>query len=599
MNIRFEEKYLVHKKISDKNAKEIYGEDFNALLGDLLYVRGIRDAGAAEEFVNPKWENNHDPFLFNDMKKTVQRILTAIEKKEKILIFSDYDTDGIPGGAVLYNFFKKIEYPYFQNYIPNRNRDGYGLTEKAAEKIAKGEIFKDSLFGETETDLNPLESEEFLPSLVITIDCGITDLAAAKILKKGKIDLIVTDHHLPKDTLPDAYAILDHKVVGEKYPDKNLCGAGVIYKVVQALVSEIQKNKSFDIQEGWEKWLLDLVSISTVCDMVPLLGENRIFVKYGQVVFKNTHRAGLNRVITKARLDKKNISAGDLGFMIGPRVNAAARLEDPKVAFDMLAKDGEEAESSADYLEKLNNRRKYLTAKIMKDVWGKLAEREESEVIVIGNKDWPLGVLGLIAGKVADKYKKPAFVWSQADGESTGVLKGSCRSGGIYSVHSLMNQAADEFIGFGGHTMSGGFVIAEENIHYLQENLSEALQKTEKIEDKKIILDAELSLDDVTIDNYRQIEKLEPYGMENQKPHFLFADVEIFHVKEFGKNKEHLELSFKNSRNYTVKAMTFYYADALEDRKFVAGEKIQLVASFDMNRWNGNEFLRLKIEDIF
>ncbi len=190
-------------------------------------------------------------------------------------------------------------------------------------------------------------------------------------------------------------------------------------------------------------------------------------------------------------------------------------------------------------------------------------------------------------------------MWSKADGEKAGILKGSCRSGGIYSVHSLMNESGENFIGFGGHTMSGGFVIDEKKIHKLEEELSNNLKKTEKIEDKKIILDAEISMDDVTMENYKQIEKLEPYGMENQKPHFLFADVEIFFVKEFGKNKEHLELSFKNSRNYAVKAMTFYYKDSLGEREFSVGEKIDLVASFDLNRWNGNEFLRLKIEDVF
>ncbi len=188
------------------------------------------------------------------MKKAVDRILSAIEKNEKILIFSDYDTDGIPGGAVLYNFFEKIKYENFVNFIRNRNRDGYGLTEKAAEKISTGEIFFDSEFGGELVDRDSENSKKFFqPDLVITIDCGITDIAAAKILKKNKIDLIITDHHLPKKTLPKAVAILDHKVPGEKYPDKNLCGAGVVFKLVQALVPEIQKNKKYEIKEGWEK----------------------------------------------------------------------------------------------------------------------------------------------------------------------------------------------------------------------------------------------------------------------------------------------------------------------------------------------------------
>jgi len=187
------------------------------------------------------------------MEKAVNRILKAIEKNEKVLIFSDYDTDGIPGGAVLYNFFKKIEYKNFQNFIPNRNRDGYGLTEKAAEKISLGEIFEGSEFGGEllGSEKQPEKKGKFFrPDLVVTIDCGITDIAAAEVLKKNKIDLIITDHHLPKEKLPKAVAILDHQVEGEKYPDKNLCGAGVVFKLVQALVEKIKDNKKFSLKEG-------------------------------------------------------------------------------------------------------------------------------------------------------------------------------------------------------------------------------------------------------------------------------------------------------------------------------------------------------------
>ncbi len=616
MNKSFKEKYQLNENLSIEEIEKKYGKDFNHLLANLLYSRNIKSKKDVQEFLYPKWENNHNPFLFNHMKKAVERILLAIENNQNILIFSDYDTDGIPGGAILYNFFKKIEYKKFQNYIPNRNKDGYGLTEKAAKKICNGSIFEESQFGKELLEQKAISKKQslneerdhsssiaskkfFKTDLVITIDCGITDITASKILKENKIDLIITDHHLPKKELPKALAILNHKVEDEKYPDKNLCGAGVIFKLVQALVLEIKKNEKYEIKEGWEKWLLDLVAISTVCDMVPLVGENRIFVKYGQIVFKNTYRSGLNRIIKKARLDKKQISAGDLGFMIGPRINSASRLEDPFIAFEALSGDGEDAELAADYLEKLNNRRKYLTAKIMKDVWGKLREREETEVIVIGNKDWPLGVLGLIAGKISDKYKKPAFVWSKAENEKENILKGSCRSGGIYSINSLMSKEEKEFIGFGGHTMSGGFVIKEENIHFLEKKLSLALKTVEKIKKEKIIVDAEISLDEVNLINYREIEKLEPYGMENQKAYFLFSDINIFSVKKFGKNGEHLELSFKNSKNFIVKAMTFYYNDIFENMEFNSGDKINLVASFEMNRWNGNEFLRLKIEDIF
>lgn len=596
VNLKIEQKYDVVEKISEEKVTEIYGSDFSYFLANLLYFRNIDTAEKAEKFLNPKWEDTFDPFAFNDMRKIVDRIFLAIKKKEKILIYSDYDTDGIPGGSLLYKFFEKIEYENFQNFIPNRNKDGYGLTKDKAEKIVEGKIFQNSLFGKNQK-LENMEAD-FLPNLVITIDCGITDVDAGKILKKAKIDLIITDHHLPKEKLPNAYAILNHKVVGEMYPDKNLCGCGVIFKLVQAMTEENKKRKVFDVKEGWEKWLLDLVAISTVCDMVPLVGENRIFVKYGKMVLEKTQNTGLKKIIEKSKIDKKNISAEDLGFMIGPRINAASRLEDPFYAFQALAENSIEAIESAEYLETLNNKRKYLTAKIMKNVWGKLAEREKSGVIVIGDKDWPLGVLGLIAGKVADKYKKPTFVWSKAEGEEGGKLKGSCRSGGTYSVFSVMEKNSQEFIGFGGHTASGGFEIEEKKIHFLEKNLSQDLEKADLVEEQKIILDGEISIDEVTLENYRQIEKLEPYGMANQKPLFLFRGIEIFSVKEFGKEKNHLELNFKNSKNFTVKAMTFFHKDFLGDRIFKPGEKVNLIASFEMNRWNGNEFLRLKINDL-
>ena len=598
MNEVFEEKYEIVKKLSTEKIEKIYGKGFDSFLANLLFYREIDNIKKTEEFLFPKWEDNFNPFLFNDMEKIVKRILKAIKENEKILIFSDYDTDGIPGGALLCRFFEKVSYLNFANFIPNRNKDGYGLTKEKAEKIVKGKIFKDSEFGSFSPDLKK-GIKDFLPDLVITIDCGITDIEAAKVLKEKKINLIITDHHLPKEKLPECLGILNHKVSGEKYPDKNLCGCGIIFKLVQGLILKNKETKDFEIEEGWEKWLLDLVAISTVCDMVSLVGENRIFVKYGKMVLEKTKNMGLKKIIEKSKIDKSNISAEDLGFMIGPRINAASRLEDPFYAFNALAKNSQEAIVSAEYLETLNNRRKYMTAKVMKEVWGKLKERKLDKVIVIGNTEWPLGILGLVAGKVSDKYKKPSFVWSQAQDKKDGILKGSCRSGSEYSVFSLMENTKKEFVGFGGHSASGGFEIEKKKIHTLEKELSQNLKKSECIESKKIILDGEISLDDVNIKNYREIEKLEPYGMANQKPHFIFKDIEVFSMKEFGKEKNHLELVFKNSRNLSIKAITFSHQDILGEKIPSIGQKVNLIASFDINKWNGNEFLRLKIEDIF
>ena len=568
-------------------------------LDNLLKKRGLEKKKEIETFLNPKWEDNYDPFLFLDMKKIAKRIWQAIEKNENILIFSDYDTDGIPGGVILAEFFKKIGYKNFENLIPNRNSDGYGLSEKMVKKIISGNFLNRS-------DL-PKKREKFIPDLVITVDCGITDVVSAEILKKEKIDLIITDHHLPGDKLPKAFGILDHKIKGEKYPEQILSGSGIAFKLVQALISYPArfnlakfkkkedylklKNLNLKINHGWEKWLLDLVAVATVCDMVPLVGENRLLVKYGQIVLNKTRRPGLKRIIEKARLNKNKITTGDIGFMIGPRINAAARLEDPIIAFNALDGNEELAIFSAEELERINNRRKYLIAKIMKQVWKKLEKHPKDLVVVIGDRDWPLGVLGLVAGKIADKYKKPTFVW----GGKLENLKGSCRSGGKYSVYSLMERTKKEFVKFGGHDNSGGFEIVFDKIHTLEKKLSKNLNKTKKIEEKIELIDAEITLDDVNMANYHDIQKLEPFGIDNQQPKFLIKNIKIFRVNYFGKNKEHLELVFKNSKNQNIKAITFYYSDKFP-KEFKENQVLDLICSLELNTWNNNSELRLKIE---
>ncbi len=633
--IKNSEDYVLYNQITEKEKKEIYGtfneSGISFFLASLLHARNIKKKEDVKNFLNPKWEDLSDVFDFNDMKKATGRIIRAILNNEKILIYSDYDTDGIPGGALLNDFFQKINYKNFVNFIPHRNKDGYGLTKENAQKIVDGKIFDDfsrreffdnlEIFNNNNLDNTKNEEKKqnyFLPDLVITIDCGISDLKGAEILKKNKIDLIITDHHISGEKLPKAVAIINHKVPGEKYQDKNLCGAGVIFRVVQALFLEMRNEKNFpkkkDLEKinnilekipvGWEKWLLDLVSISTVCDMVPLIGENRIFVKYGQKVLAKTPRTGLNKIIKNAKLNKNKISAGDLGFMIGPRINASSRIDDPFLSFKALSEKYFEGEVFADDLEKINNRRKYLMAKIMKEVWKKFETDnilEKNEVIVVGSRDWPLGVVGLVAGKIADKYKKPTFVWGGFDGDKT-LIKGSVRSGSKYSVYDLMKKNEKYFIGFGGHEEAGGFEIEFKNIHKLTENLSYNIEKVKKIEKKKKIIDAKINLSDVTFSNYQEIEKLEPFGIGNQKPLFYLENIEIKKVKKFGKSQEHLELSFKEEGSFWVKAMTFFYkenfSEKVLEKGLEVGQKIDMVASFELNQYNGNNSLRLKIEDI-
>ena len=567
-----EEKYSILSNLTEDEIKEKYGDNMSFFLGNLLHARSVNTEDEIRLFTNPGWEDNHDPFLLKDMDKAVSRILEAIYNNEKILIYSDYDTDGIPGGAIFRDFLNKINYDNFSNYIPNRNKDGYGLNLKACETFVEEKV-----------------------DLMVTIDCGITDIKEADFLKKNSIDLIVTDHHLPEKQLPDAFAVIDHKREDCGYPDKNICGCAIAFKLIQALITrgrEEQLEEFVNLKDGWEKWLLDLVSVSTICDMVPLVGENRVFVKYGKKVLAKTQRPGLNRIFEKSRLNKSNITADDIGFMIGPRINAASRLSDPNIALQALSL-SEDSIEFANELERLNNRRKTMTATIMKEVWGTLKERKIGETIVIGNDKWPLGILGLIAGRVADKYKKPTFVWTKLEDS----VKGSCRSGADISVHSLMEKTKKSFDSFGGHKASGGFVTSLDKIHFLEQELNKNISKAERVENKDDFIDMELKIKDVSMQNYYHINSLEPYGMSNPKPLFLFKNINIERVETFGKTEDHLRLSFIDESNSRIKGISFSYKEKL-GQEFNEGQVVDLIGSFDVNNWNGNSYLRLKIEDI-
>ena len=357
----------------------------NKRLAQLLYNRGIASKAEADLFLYPSYDDQlHDPFLLHDMDKAVQVILKTIESKKKIVIFSDYDCDGIPGAVVLHDFFMAIGYENFTNYIPHRHFDGFGLSEKAVLEI------------KTKHD----------PSLIITIDCGTTDIEAVRLANDNDMKVIVTDHHEPKAILPDAVAVVNPKI-GNTYPFTGLCGAGVIFKLVQALI--VRGN--FTIPAGLEKWWLVMVGVATIADMVPLKDENRIFATYGLKVLRKTRRPGLQKLLRQQRVDLRYLSEDDIGFTIGPRINAASRMDNPEDAFQLLAtKDENEAELRVLHLEKLNTERKTTVAVMTKEAHKRLKVLEElPEVLVFGNPEWRPSLVGLVANKLAEEHNRPAF----------------------------------------------------------------------------------------------------------------------------------------------------------------------------------------------
>ncbi len=583
------EKYLVAPHVPSSVSEDL--KYYSSFLQTLLHNRGIFAREEAEKFLNPSYETSlHDPYLLHDMEKACVRIYEAIEANEKIIIYGDYDCDGIPGGVILHDFFQKIHpkgdseilgYRNFENYIPDRHDEGYGLNHEAIEGFIKKDV-----------------------KLIITVDLGTSDFAEIATAQASGIDVIVTDHHLAKETLPHAFAIVNPKLPIKQadggeifYPDTMLCGAGVAFKLVQALIKKY--GEYWKIENGWEKWLLDMAGLATLSDMVPLRNENRAIAYFGLKVLQKNRRVGMQKLLRKLNIDARHMAEDDLTFMVTPRLNAASRMDSPMRAFELLATTDESvAGSLAGHLSKINDERKLNVAHIMREVHDLMNKRDEKEIIVIGNPKWRVGVLGLVAGKICDTYSRPAFVWGM---EGSETIKGSCRSDGSVNVVTLMQSTTTEtFLNFGGHELAGGFSVSHEKVHVLESELSIAMEKgkgTERVITKKDI-DMKLSLDQVTMSRYKEIEKLAPFGLGNSKPVFLFENVEITGVKLFGKEKNHLELLLGTEEGRVIKAISFFNTDTSYKITVAVGARINLVASFDLSHFGGRTELRLRIIDI-
>jgi single-stranded-DNA-specific exonuclease len=588
-------KYSVKGEISEEASQKLRA--YSPFLQHLLFHRGITDGESAEKFLHPSYDlHTYDPFLLKDMEKVVERILSAIAKKEKIIFFTDYDADGIPGGVILHDFFKKIGYKNFQNYIPHRHDEGFGLNMEAVEEFSNQGV-----------------------TLLITVDCGITDIEEVKKAKERGIDVIITDHHIPGDVLPPAFAILNPKQQGCQYPEKMLCGSGVVFKMVQGILQKMRMRVAEgtegtevtsvggdlcrSVSVGWEKWLLDMVGIATLSDMVPLTGENRVFGYYGLKVLRKSPRFGLAKLLRMANIDQRYLTEEDIGFTISPRINAASRMGIPMDAFRLFAtQDEAEAGVLAEHLNKINDERKGIVASMVKEMKKTLALRKDNnhlgEVIVIGNPAWRPALLGLAANTLMQEHGRPVFLWG-TDGEA--ILKGSCRSDSVSLIDLMKSADQGTFLQFGGHAFSGGFSVARNKAHLLEEELIRSYEKirSEPTLPAELIVDKKLLLEDVTWENYSIIEKLAPYGVGNIKPKFLFEAIAPAEVKHFGKEKNHLELIFKNDKGKKISAIGFFMKDNHFEKKIQANEKINLVATIEKSFFRNFPELRLRIVDVF
>ncbi|MEK7510659.1 MAG: single-stranded-DNA-specific exonuclease RecJ [Patescibacteria group bacterium] len=568
--------FPLHDVLDEKLRDELAAyDDFTA---SLLARRGVTSAKEAEAFLSPSYDEHiHDPMLMTDMPKAAERLARAISNKEKITVWSDYDCDGIPGGVVLHDFLKKAGAD-FTNYIPHRHDEGYGVNLKGIEKLAKEGT-----------------------KLVVTVDVGIVDNEAVALANELGMEVIVTDHHLPSGDLPPAYAVVDPKArADETYPFKDLCGGGIAWKLVCATLQHGFTGRE-NIAPGWEKWLLDMAGLSTIADMVPLKGENRVIAKYALLVMRKSPRLGLQRLCKVARVNQRLITEDDVGFMIAPRVNAASRMGDPRDAFQLFTTEDEvEADELSKKLEAINRSRRAVAGATTREVHERLEERklqgELPSVLVFGNPDWRPGLLGLVANGIAEEYGRPVFLWGR---EGNDTLKGSCRAGGKVSVNALMHAATDAFLEFGGHAASGGFSIAPEQVSYLEARLVEALATLPPETAEESRADRELSPQEVSPRLLLSLEKFAPFGMGNTKPSFALHSVLVTEVSWFGKAGEHLRLRILRDEfdDTTIEAISFYAKRELGKscEKVVAGERASLLAHVERDTFSRKSPVRLRI----
>lgn len=509
-------------------------------------------------------EDFHDPFLFANMHLAVERIYKAIENKDRIIIFGDYDVDGISSTAILGHTLGKLG-ANFSYRLPHRVNDGYGLSEKFIDEFIEKDI-----------------------KLIITVDCGISCKNEIKKAKDHAIDTIITDHHTIPKVPPDcAYAIL-HPKFEDGYPYKELTGAGVAFKLAQALLKE----KNHDDPQLMNS-LLELALLGTIADLGPLTGENRLIVKRGLKNMPQTKLPGLRKLFEISGSEGK-IDVQTIGFRIAPRINAAGRISSPYTPlFLLLAKShSKEMDSLAQELQSLNLKRQDITEKALLEAKNSFDIQNLPSIIIAKNPDWHIGILGLIAGKLSEKYNRPVIIMQQRDHD----LVGSARSPEYFNTASALTAMKDYLTNFGGHTQAGGFSMPTKNFDNFKKELTAYADKQIKKIDLTPVLniDCEISEEEVDLNLVDKIEKLSPFGIQNQNPQFLLQSIFPEDIKTVGKKNKHLKFSV-NIKNQKIGGIGFNLGDHINELS--GKEKIDIVLQLEKDTWNSKTRLQLRLLD--
>ena len=548
----------IYPNYDENFIKELESYSISKNIAKILNARNITDMTSVKKYFSDEYEEGYDPFLMHDMQKAVDRINEAIENEEKILVYGDYDADGITSTVLLVETLISMG-ANVSSYIPNRFEEGYGPNKEAFTKIIDSGI-----------------------TLIITVDNGIAGVEEVDLANELGCDVIVTDHHKIQDTIPNAYAIIHPEHPEGNYPFKKLAGVGVAFKLAHALL------------EIFPDFLLDLVAIGTIADMVSITDENRIFVKQGLELINEDPRIGLKMLLELSGIDTK-IDEQTVGFYIAPKLNSIGRMDSAKLGLTFLmAEEPVTARALAEQIEQYNIQRKQVTEDIVKDVISKIenSEKKQKNVIMVSG-EYHEGVLCIVASNIVEKYQKPVFIMN----EKKGVLKGSARSIFDFNIYVAMNKISDLFLAFGGHTLAAGFSFEKSNFEKIEEFLDNEFEEFKQNNDLKANknIDIVTSLEDISYQFLNSLDALKPYGMDFEKPTVLIENAMVLNKAYFGSEKQYLRLTIADEVG-NLDCITF--KDSVTFDKVEKNDIIDLLCNIDKNNFNGRTKLQAHIIDI-
>lgn len=539
----------------------------STLFNTLLKNRKLSTKELQDAFLHPDYEMLANPFLLPDMKKAVNRIKKAFRDKEQVVIYGDYDIDGLSATAVLYDALTSFGLQ-IATFIPSRFDDGYGLSNGALEKLAENGA-----------------------KLVITVDCGSLSIDEVAYATSLGIDVIITDHHMVGDMLPDAVAVINPKRQDHKYPFKDFSGVGVAFQLVRALQQTLK-----GLEPGQEKWLLDLVALGTICDVVDLVGENRTLVYWGLKVLRKSHRPGLKALLAVAKVDSKNITTQTVGFMLGPRLNASGRLESAQASLDLLTSTtGQEALAIAMQLNEMNQERRSQQQVIFQEALVQAEKYKKDSVLVLSHAEWSHGIIGIVAAKIMETYKKPTFVLQEM-GEET---KGSARSFGDFSVGMAVRKAERHIISGGGHALAAGVSLSTEKITLFRDSVNDYYQslnltkQTQHLQPQEEIVVKDFS--DFSIELVEEIALLEPFGQGNSQPIFKVDQVRIVDIRRMGDKKQHVRITCSDYMDRQLQCVAF--SAPKHFFQYPDGE-VAIWIALEINEWNGSRSLQARLLEV-